>query len=66
MDRPWCACVRGYGDHLARLCRGRDASSLDTRRSPSNRYRWNSESIRLVLCYGAFGFGYIIPATFFR
>jgi hypothetical protein len=31
---------------------------------PSNRYRWNSESIRLVLCYGAFGFGYIIPATF--
>lgn len=22
------------------------------------------ESIRLVLCYGAFGFGYIIPATF--
>jgi hypothetical protein len=25
---------------------------------------WNAESVRLVLCYGAFGFGYIIPATF--
>jgi predicted MFS family arabinose efflux permease len=25
---------------------------------------WDRESIRLVLCYGAFGFGYIIPATF--
>jgi MFS family permease len=26
--------------------------------------RWNAEAIRLVLCYTAFGFGYIIPATF--
>ena len=26
--------------------------------------RWNFDSVRLVLCYGAFGFGYIIPATF--
>ena len=25
---------------------------------------WDRESIRLVFCYGAFGFGYIIPATF--
>lgn len=28
------------------------------------RYRWNADSLRLVLCYGVFGFGYIIPATF--
>jgi hypothetical protein len=26
--------------------------------------RWSADSARLVLCYGAFGFGYIIPATF--
>jgi LPXTG-motif cell wall-anchored protein len=27
-------------------------------------YRWDLEAARLVLGYGAFGFGYIIPATF--
>ena len=26
--------------------------------------RWTPRSLRLVLCYGAYGFGYIIPATF--
>ena len=26
--------------------------------------RWDRETLRLVLCYAAFGFGYIIPATF--
>ena len=25
---------------------------------------WDAQTTRLVLCYGAFGFGYIIPATF--
>jgi predicted MFS family arabinose efflux permease len=25
---------------------------------------WNGEFVRMVFCYGAFGFGYIIPATF--
>ena len=28
------------------------------------RMAWNRHSALLVLCYGAFGFGYIIPATF--
>jgi MFS family permease len=29
-----------------------------------SRFRWTAESIRLVLCYGAFGMAYIVPATF--
>lgn len=29
-----------------------------------SRYRWDARSIRMVCSYGAFGFGYIIPATF--
>jgi len=28
------------------------------------RYEWNMDAVRLVFCYGVFGFGYIIPATF--
>jgi MFS family permease len=27
-------------------------------------HRWSIQSVRLVLCYAAYGFGYIIPATF--
>ena len=27
-------------------------------------FQWSRESALLVICYGAFGFGYIIPATF--
>jgi predicted MFS family arabinose efflux permease len=26
--------------------------------------RWDADAIRIVLCYGAFGFGYIVSATF--
>jgi MFS family permease len=33
------------------------------RQRPSMRF-WNLEGSRLILCYGAFGFSYIIPATF--
>src|SRR5437868_4835425 len=29
-----------------------------------NGMTWTGDAIRLVLCYAAFGFGYIIPATF--
>jgi MFS family permease len=31
---------------------------------PPQNGRLDRQSVRLVLCYGAFGFGYIIPATF--
>ena len=41
-----------------------DGSGTQSRRGPGPCYRWDSDSVRLVLCYGAFGFGYIIPATF--
>ena len=33
-------------------------------RAETRAVAWDRESLRLVLCYGAFGFGYIIPATF--
>lgn len=28
------------------------------------RLHWNTDRLRLALCYAAFGFGYIVPATF--
>lgn len=41
-----------------------DGSGKQGRRQAGQGYRWDFDSVRLVLCYGAFGFGYIIPATF--
>lgn len=32
-------------------------------RAPAS-WRWTADHVRLVICYGAFGFGYIIPSTF--
>jgi hypothetical protein len=37
----------------------REAAPVETRG-----FAWSADAARLVLCYGAFGFGYIIPATF--
>lgn len=31
---------------------------------PREPLQWTTDTVRLVACYGAFGFGYIIPATF--
>jgi predicted MFS family arabinose efflux permease len=42
----------------------RDRRATDTRRPAGPGYRWSLDSMSLVLCYGALGFGYIIPATF--
>lgn len=33
-------------------------------RPPAAHHGWTPDALRLVLCYGAFGFAYIIPATF--
>lgn len=41
-----------------------DARAAGTRPVPGKRYAWTGEAARLVACYGAYGFGYIIPATF--
>lgn len=42
------------------------ANPVDLHTGPSrgSSIRINADSIRLILCYGAFGLGYIIPATF--
>ncbi|HJV86185.1 MAG TPA: YbfB/YjiJ family MFS transporter [Noviherbaspirillum sp.] len=46
-----------------RFFRPHDGHAASARPTHS-RYRWNADAIRLVCCYGIFGFGYIIPATF--
>ena len=40
------------------------ADRVPARRAPRRAFAWNRDAIRLTVCYGAFGFGYIIPATF--
>jgi len=39
-------------------------TAAEAKRTSDRGAAWDRESIRLVLCYGAYGFGYIIPATF--
>ena len=50
-----------------RALRGDDASRAPGgERAPARheRHEWDRDSVRLVLCHGILGFGYIIPATF--
>jgi predicted MFS family arabinose efflux permease len=39
-------------------------SSSSAARAAGGKLGWDREAIRLVACYGAYGFGYIIPATY--
>ena len=41
-----------------------DATKDGSERSTARCWQWDADSLRLVLCFGASGFGYIIPATF--
>ena len=41
-----------------------DGNGKQRRRQTGHSYRWDFDSVRLVLCYGTFGFAYVIPATF--
>ena len=43
---------------------GVNTSATQVSRARRDGYAWTPDALRLVLCYGAFGFGYIIPATF--
>ncbi|HYD59972.1 MAG TPA: YbfB/YjiJ family MFS transporter [Noviherbaspirillum sp.] len=47
-----------------RFFRRPPAPEHTTAAEPHGRLRWDADALRLVLCYGVFGFGYIIPATF--
>ena len=41
-----------------------DATTDESERSTARCWQWDADSLRLVLCFGASGFGYSIPATF--
>jgi predicted MFS family arabinose efflux permease len=43
---------------------GREAAVDTSRAGVASAGAWTPETIRMVACYGIFGFGYIIPATF--
>ena len=43
---------------------GREVASRASRAEVRGRRHWDADAVRLVACYGAFGFGYIVPATF--
>ena len=41
-----------------------DADGAPDPRRAAGRFRWDRDAVRLVLCHGILGLGYIIPATF--
>jgi predicted MFS family arabinose efflux permease len=64
-DRTWQ--VFGVLTLLAALALWRSfrgGRAAQTSSGASTRIRWNADKRRLMWCYGALGFGYIIPATY--
>lgn len=64
-DRTWQ--VFGVLTLLAALALWRSfrvGAAVHTSSGGSTRIRWNADKRRLMWCYGALGFGYIIPATY--
>jgi MFS family permease len=59
----WVALV-GTAAVWRALGTGERVSSGDGRHVPAEARRWEARWVLLVLCYGVFGFGYILPATF--
>jgi MFS family permease len=41
-----------------------DMTAGEGRQTTARSWQWDTDSLRLILCFGASGFGYIIPATF--
>ncbi len=64
LDRPRRAVARAHCCGLAHLLIGGGRGVESDTGVAGGRIGWDRESLRLVLCYGVFGFGYIIPATF--
>ena len=46
------------------VLRGDEAVAGAAPAASEQAFRWDADRVRLVVCYGMYGFGYIIPATF--
>jgi len=50
---------------ISPIMRSDDTAAIHKARTPAvGAMRWDADALRLILCFGASGFGYIIPATF--
>jgi len=59
-----CLALVGTAAVWGVLATSERVSSADGRHVPAEARRWEARRVLLVVCYGVFGFGYIVPATF--